>query len=290
LSPSRPCSREDALVILGHRLEELPRRVSETRRLPLGIFRGLRFGMVLHPHFPPDVYLEGALTRQTTLSRDHQGPRAVVNALERLAGGYASEGARVRQDFAIAENQLRDYRARLGQPFPHDGYLSELTTLRDQLKIGLSGATPEPGAEPGLTVSELADRIKALKAAHTIEATPQRTGQRRSTAEEPVTARIRRHTEALPASEPEATLPAEAESQVDRNADPVVQEARPEQVTENPKREPIPPQTEPETTAMAEIAGFRQVTGPHSARVLADDNGQEASPPARSKPRQRFLF
>src|SRR6266568_3092072 len=103
-------------------------------------YRGLRFGIVLHSPFPPDVYLEGAITRQSGLSREHQGPRAVLNALERLAGGYGSECVRVRQDLAIAESQLRDYQARLGKPFLHDAYLSELTGLRDQLKAGLSSA------------------------------------------------------------------------------------------------------------------------------------------------------
>ena len=37
-------------------------------------------------------------------------------------------------------------------------------------------------------VSEVAEKIKALKAAHTVEATPQRTGKRSGSAEEPVTA------------------------------------------------------------------------------------------------------
>jgi len=77
-----------------------------------------------------------------------------------------------------------------------------LTTLCDHLKAGLSGATPQPGREPGPRVSELAERIKALKAAHSIEATPQGVRQKQSTAEEPVTARIRRRTEALPAADP----------------------------------------------------------------------------------------
>ena len=105
------------------------RTSARRRRVPLGIYRGLRFGLVLHPQFPPEVYLEGATTRQSTLSREHQGPRAVLNALERLASGYGSECARVRQDLAIAESQLRDYQARLGKPFLHDAYLSELTSL-----------------------------------------------------------------------------------------------------------------------------------------------------------------
>ena len=127
----------------------MPRNVRETTRVPLGIYRGLRFGLVLHPQFPPDVYLEGATTRQSMLSRDHHGPRAVLNALERLADGYGSECDRVRQDLAIAEAQLRDYQARLGKPFPHDAYLSELTGLRDQLKAGLSGTAQSQATKTG---------------------------------------------------------------------------------------------------------------------------------------------
>lgn len=199
---TRAYPREDATGVLGSQLEALPRNARETRRVPLGVYRGLRFGLVLHPHFPPDVYLEGAATRQSMLSREHQGPRAVLNALERLANAYGSDCDRVRQDLGIAESQLRDYQARLGKPFPHDAYLSDLTTLRDLLKACLSGTNPEPGAEPQLDFAELAERIKTLNAAHTIEATPGRAGKRPCSAEEPVTARIRRRAETTAASEP----------------------------------------------------------------------------------------
>jgi hypothetical protein len=198
----RAWGREDVPAMLAGQLDFLPRNVRETTRVPLGIYHGLRFGMVLHPQFPPDVYLEGAITRQSGLSRDHQGPRAVLNALERLATGYGSECVRVRQDLAIAESQLRDYRERLGKPFLHDKYLCELTELRDQLKTGLSSAALQSGNEEGPSVSDLAEKIKALKAANTIEATPQRARQKHSSAEEPVTARIRRRKEAVPASSP----------------------------------------------------------------------------------------
>ena len=51
-------------------------------------------------------------------------------------------------------------------------------------------------------MSELSEQIKALKAANTIEATPQRDRSKHSAAEEPITARIRRRTEAVPASDP----------------------------------------------------------------------------------------
>jgi N12 class adenine-specific DNA methylase len=194
----RAWSREDAPAILAGQLDTLPRNVRDTTRVPLGIYRGLRFGMVLHPQFPPEMYLEGAITRQSTLSRDHQGPRAVLNALERLASAYGSECDRVRQDLSIAESQLRDYQARLGKPFHHDIYLSELTGLRDQLKAGLSATAQMQGDEGGSSVAELADRIKVLKAANTIEATPQRVQSKQSSAEEPITARIRRRSVVTP--------------------------------------------------------------------------------------------
>jgi hypothetical protein len=198
----RTYPREDIPDILGGKLDALPKNVHETTRIPLGNYRGLGFGLVLHSQFAPEVYLEGATTRLATLSRDHQGPRAVLNVLERLAGGYGSECDRVQRDLGIAQSQLRDYQARLGKPFLHDTYMAELTTLRDLLKGGLSGAAREPSKEDGPSVSELAERIKALKAANTIEATPQRDRQKHSSAEEPITARIRRRTEAIPASDP----------------------------------------------------------------------------------------
>ena len=196
----RTILRDDVPAVLGGQLDALPLFVRETTRVPLGTYQGLRFGLVLRPELPSDVYVEGAMTRQSSLSRDHQGPRAVLNTLERLIGGYGPESDRIRQDLAIAESQLRDYQARSGAPFLHDSYLTELTALRDQLKGGLSGKTPEPDTEP-LSVPELAHRIKSLKAAHNIEATPQRARQKQASAEEPVTARIRRRTEAGPVSD-----------------------------------------------------------------------------------------
>jgi hypothetical protein len=186
--------------VLGGKLNCLPKDVQETTRIPIGTYRGLRFGLMLHPRFAPDVYLEEAATRQTSLSREHQGPRAVLNALERLATAYSSDCDLVRQDLTIAEAQLRDYQARLGKPFTLESYRTELTTLRDQLKTGLSSTAHEPGKAEGPSVSELAERIKALKATNSIDATPQRARQKHSSAEEPITARIRRRTETLPAS------------------------------------------------------------------------------------------
>jgi hypothetical protein len=184
-------------AVLAGKVDTLPKNVRDTTRVPLGNYRGLRFGIVLHSQFPPDVYLEGAITRQSGLSREHQGPRAVLNALERLAGGYDSECDRMRRDLGIAESQLRDYHARLGKPFPHESYLSQLTELRDSLKTELSAHAHESGEDRGPAASELAERIKALKAANTIETTPQRVQRKQAAAgEEPITARVRRRQEA----------------------------------------------------------------------------------------------
>jgi hypothetical protein len=207
-------SHQDTPTVLGRKLDALPKTVSEPTRLPLGIYRGLRFGIVLHPQFPPEIFLEGATLRKSALSREHQGPRAVLNALERLAGGYGPECVRVRQELSVAESQLRDYQARLGKPFPHEAYLAELTAMRDQLKAALSGGNSGSEDDEAPSAFGLVDKIKALKAANTIEATPQRERQKQSTAEEPVTARIRREMDA-------AALYAQA-TELDTSSSPAV--------------------------------------------------------------------
>lgn len=128
----------------------------------------------------------------------------MLNALERLCNAYATEIGGVKQDLSIAESQLRDYQACIGKPFIHDAYQVELTQLRDQLKASLVGIvyhatsqkSSEAGAKPPPSTAELAHRIKSSKVEHTIDATPERAVLRRTDAEEPVTARIRRKSEA----------------------------------------------------------------------------------------------
>jgi N12 class adenine-specific DNA methylase len=190
---------EDAAKALARQLNAIPDQAHQTRRYPLGVYHGLAFGIEVHPLGSPDAYLEGAVTRYGQIARD-AGPRAVLNALGRLADSYPNQLATTRQDLAIAEGQLRDHQARLGLAFAHDAYLAELTELRDKLKAGLSQTTPEPGTE-AIPVTELAERIKSLKSAHTIDAAPDRVAPRRIAAEEPVTARIRRRSVAEAAIE-----------------------------------------------------------------------------------------
>ena len=129
---------------MTRQLNSIPEKLHETRHYPLGAYRGLTFGIAISPSGAPDAFLEGAITRHAMLSRDSHGPRALLNALDRMAGTYEAQIAATRQDLAIAEGQLRDHQARLGRAFSHDAYLAELTGLRDQLKAGLSqGACPQ---------------------------------------------------------------------------------------------------------------------------------------------------
>jgi len=151
---------EQAMAALGRRLDSLPEKVRETKRLVIGRYRGLAFGVELYANGSAEVFLEGATIRHGLLSRDHRGPRAVLNALDRLAGSYQGQCDATRQELAIAQTQRHDYEARAGRPFALEAFLSELTELRDRLKVGLSQTTPKPDA---LTVPELAERIKASK-------------------------------------------------------------------------------------------------------------------------------
>ena len=80
------------------------------------------------------------------LARDVHGPRAILNAVERLIGSAATERDKAARDLAIAQGQRRDYEARLGAGFAHAAYLAELTDLRNQLEAALS-STAQEGAE-----------------------------------------------------------------------------------------------------------------------------------------------
>jgi N12 class adenine-specific DNA methylase len=194
------CRRQDVMEVLGSRLDALPKKVSGKQEVALGIFRGLEFGFILDPRYAPDLYLQGESRRVTMLSKEHHGPRAVLNGLERLAGTYQTECACDKQELGIAQSQFRDYQSRIGQPFPHEAYLAELTALRDRLKASLSGATAEAGREPRVSTSELAEQIKSLRYTFKIDAASERTERRQLSAEEPVTARIRRRNGAWSAS------------------------------------------------------------------------------------------
>ena len=174
---------KEALEALAARLKTLT--VHEARDVPLGQYRGLDFGVTLTPGRVPEAYIEGRVTLRDRLSRDQPGPRAVINAVERLVGRYEAEHAQTMRDMEIAQTRLRDFSARRESVFAHNSYWEELTGLRHQLEAALSGA--EEAGDIGVIV----EHIQTLKAAHTIEAAPERTSRPAASAAESVTVRIR---------------------------------------------------------------------------------------------------
>ena len=192
-----------SMEAVGKQMQRMPERVSETYRTRLGTYRGLECGMIMHPLGGTEVHLDGAVRCRETLMRDNPGPRAVLNALERLSDGYEAAIRHLKADISVKESQLRDYEGRIGKPFAHESFKSRLAELRDQLRLGLSEHPPE-GLPP---VAELAGRIQALRAANTVEAAPERTGARKSVrAERTVTARIRERLGEPPAAKTEEAV------------------------------------------------------------------------------------
>jgi hypothetical protein len=203
---TRPYSRHDALEALAARLHALPALVYETRHAPLGLVHGLRFGLVQHPQGAPEVYIEGALRRSVPLARDVYGPRAILNTVERLIGSAEAECDKARRDLEIAQGQQRDYEVRLGAVFAHAAYLEALTDLRHQLEAALSGPAQDGAEEARPPVGVLVERLKALHAAHTLDAVPGRAAPRRTaTVEEAITTRIRQREQAEVTPQPEDT-------------------------------------------------------------------------------------
>jgi hypothetical protein len=109
--------------------------------------------------------------------------------VDRLIGSDNAERERTRRNLGLAQEQWRDYQARLGHDFAHGVYLEALTALRHQLEAALS-ETPSPDVPP---TDELVAQFTALRQAHTVEAMPERpSGRRDMSLEEAVTTRMLR--------------------------------------------------------------------------------------------------
>jgi N12 class adenine-specific DNA methylase len=187
---------------IGHKMGRMPEKVDKTYNTRLGTHRGLEAGIILHPLGGTEVYLDGKVRCRETLMRDNPGPRAVLNALERLADGYDGDIRHLKAEIAIKEGQLRDYESRLGKSFEHEEYASRLTDLRDRLKLGLSEHAPKDG----VPTVELSEQIKALRASVTVEAAPERVTRKAVRAERPVTARIRERRQSVEEAKAEPVI------------------------------------------------------------------------------------
>ena len=125
---------DEATEVLGHSLDRLPKEVYESRRVPLGLYRGLKFGLILQPQFSPLVYLEGSTRGRPCC---HATITARVPSSMPWSGSPAATLRNARRSGKTLPSPNRSYAitgTRLGAEFSHERYLSELTALRDQLE------------------------------------------------------------------------------------------------------------------------------------------------------------
>jgi hypothetical protein len=69
----------------------------------LGNHGGPEARIILHPLGGTEVYLDEAMRCRGQLVRDNPGPRAIPNALERLADGYGRDIGHLRAEIAIKQ-------------------------------------------------------------------------------------------------------------------------------------------------------------------------------------------
>ena len=169
----RTCSREDVSAVLGGQLDALPlHRPRDDPRAARHLSRACSFGLVLHPQFPPDVYLEGAITRQSI-------PVARTPGATCRAQRPGTPGQRLRLRMRPRPARPRHRRVPASRlPGPPGQALPPrcLPVRTDRPARPAQGRAFRHGTgarqRTAPSVSELADQIKALKAAHNIEATP----------------------------------------------------------------------------------------------------------------------
>jgi len=198
--------------------------MSGTTQHELGTYRGLRFGVTLDAYSRLDVYLEGATARGTRLAKNSTGPRAILNALDRLADAYAEQIDRTERDLTLSREQLGDYRDRIGKPFDHEATFTELSNLRNQLNTALTKSFESTADSPAST-AELAEHIKRLLAAQTIESASRKSREQTAeiTAEQPIAAGLKEHiSKPEPAHEP-SPQPGVSEPEVTRPPVPTEQ-------------------------------------------------------------------
>ena len=177
---SRAAAATTQSAMLGDRLDALPQTSARRSAFRWASIAACVSAWCCIRNIAPEVYLEGAIS-----AAGHAVPRTPRAAGRPQRPGAA--GRRLRRGMRHASGRTwpspkassATTRPGSGSPSPTTPTCRKLTALRDQLKAGLSGCGPGTGPRAAPSVAELAEQIKALKAAHTIEATPERTGKRR---------------------------------------------------------------------------------------------------------------
>jgi hypothetical protein len=133
-----------------------------------------------------DVVLEGRASQRTMLTREHPGPRAVLNAIVRVAEGHDIDLGIAWTNLRIARDRLASYTAWDESEFPGAAHSAALEEMRGQLQAGLSG-------HKEIDLADVSARAEAAMAGSGggVEAGRER-AEAATSAEEPVTTRILR--------------------------------------------------------------------------------------------------
>lgn len=227
----------DVNELLGNRLKSFSARQPRSRKLTLGTKCGLRFGVTADTDSRVSVFVDGATSMTRRLAGGTPGPRAVLNALDRIIEELPQRAEKVRVDIAQARKHLEDYRDRVGTPFEYEAYFSELSSLRNELNDALS--RPEMSESGRDTANELATRIKQLIDRQSVKTTGNRPTQPlQQTTEVPIATRLRRYLN-VSADTMETDHPDTCHPETERTAAPAAQDS-----TDCPGRAPARPHSE----------------------------------------------
>lgn len=189
--------------MVGDALDRLPITTDNYQKLSMGDYKGLRFGLILHRDSAREVFLEGKLLHCERLGCEHQGPRAVLNALERLCRELPEATRQTKEELALSEKQLQDYASKLNQPFTYDSYRAELDRLRGLLKSKLTANVATADTE---SAEDLAEQIKQLSSVSQVDFGCEPSHRKETVAAEAVTTSIKRRREFQEEQEPSAEV------------------------------------------------------------------------------------
>ncbi|MCA9194596.1 MAG: DEAD/DEAH box helicase family protein [Planctomycetales bacterium] len=168
----QPVLKDQLQETIAKKLAYIPDEVMQARQFELGTFHGLKFGIQVTGYGTRDVYLQGSGFRCESLSREYAGPRAVLNAINRMVDTYALRIDDTRSALALAEQQLADYRERIDVPFAMDGYIEQLRELRDRLRLALTGEPQATSPDASVrSIKEIVLDIEQLRRSQQAHAT-----------------------------------------------------------------------------------------------------------------------
>ena len=156
--PDREKAAQALNISLKHHLAQTR---GETVTTPLGTYRGLRLALSTRAGVHPELIVSG----QSTHFLEFRGIAAggLLNRADHLIERLPDEAAAAREQHAVKTRQLAAQERRTGQTFEHEGRLSQLQRLRQELESLLS--SPNPAADTRARIDALVAEFKTSQAA-----------------------------------------------------------------------------------------------------------------------------